>query len=120
MREGERARVAAAGGDCIRIKILIEDAKSISELDFHARSRHHAVYHQREQEIYTCCQQYTDIDLDYQLLLLLFLKKRGFAPAKYGDLLSQLKIEDENFFKNSVMSLLKNGVLVKQGQSVKI
>lgn len=35
-----------------------------------------------------------NIDLDYQLLLLLFLKKRGFAPAKYGDLLTQLKIED--------------------------
>jgi len=57
---------------------------------------------------------------DYQLLVLLSLKKRGFAPIKYGDLLTLLKIEDENFFKNSVMSLLKNGVLVKQIASVKI
>ncbi len=39
---------------------------------------------------------------------------------KYGDLLSTLKIEDEPFFKNSVMNLLKYGVLVKSNNNVKI
>lgn len=30
--------------------------------------------------------------VDYQLLTLLFLKRQEYAPAKYGDLLSELKI----------------------------
>jgi predicted component of viral defense system (DUF524 family) len=53
-------------------------------------------------------------------LTLLFLKRHEYAPAKYSELLAQLKIEDEPFFKSSLMSLLKNGVLVKQGVPVKI
>ena len=35
-------------------------------------------------------------------------------------MLSALKVEDEPFFKNSLMNLLKYGVLVKTGNPVKI
>lgn len=57
---------------------------------------------------------------NYQLQVLLHIQNGGYAPVKYGDLLTALKIEDEPFFKNSVMNLLKYAVLVKANSTVKI
>jgi SepF-like predicted cell division protein (DUF552 family) len=53
-------------------------------------------------------------------LALLFIQTNEYRPAKYGDLLSTLKIEDEPFFKSSLLNLVKYGVLVKTGNAVKI
>ena len=47
-------------------------------------------------------------------------RRTNYAAVKFSDLLVLLKVEDEQFFKNSLTSLLRNGVLVKKGGSVKI
>lgn len=54
------------------------------------------------------------------MLALLAFHNNEYRPAKYGDLLSALKVEDEPFFKNSLMNLLKYGVLLRTGGSGKI
>lgn len=57
---------------------------------------------------------------NYQLLTLLHIQNSEYKSIKYGDFLTDLKVEDEQFYKNSLMNLLKYGVLVKTGNPVKI
>lgn len=71
-------------------------------------------------QLYSNNSKYLLVLNNYQLITVLYFQKTGFATIKYGDLLSLLKIEDEPFYKNSLMSLLKYGVLVKVGGTGKI
>lgn len=57
---------------------------------------------------------------DYQLCILLYLQRIGFKSVKIGELLQELKVEDELTFNASIMMLLKAKVINKQGNPSKI
>lgn len=51
---------------------------------------------------------------------MLYLQRKGFKGVKIGDLVQELKVEDELAFNASIMMLLKSKVILKQGNASKI
>lgn len=58
--------------------------------------------------------------LDYQLCILLYLQRMGFKSAKIGDIIQELKVDDEPAFNAALMMLLKTRVINKEGNQAKI
>ena len=55
-----------------------------------------------------------EFNLDYQLLILLYIQKHGFKKVSIADLLSDLKIDDEPSFIASILMLCKVGIVLKE------